>query len=391
MSDTTPVSSQSVVPYWRLSGFYLFYFASLGALVPYWSLYLKELDFSARDIGIMMGLVMATKIVSPNVWGWIADHTGRSMLIVRIGCLLATICFAGVFLDDNYWWLVLVMLAFSFFWNAALPQFEATTFNHLGQYSHRYSGIRLWGSIGFIVAVAALGPLLDAQGAAILPVVVLILFAGIWVASLLVPERAAAHKHVEHGSLLKVLLKPEVAALLLVCFLLQASHGAYYTFYSIYLEDHGYSRSVIGQLWALGVIAEVGIFLLMHRWVLRFGLRALLLVSLLLTSLRWVLIGQFVENMVIMVFAQVLHAASFGVYHASAIQLINRYFTGRHQGRGQALYSSLSFGAGGAAGSLLAGLGWDVIGPGNVYLGAAACALLASIIAWIWVRPLQNH
>lgn len=390
MSVPNPAPTGSTVPYWRLSGFYFFYFASLGALIPYWSLYLKDLDYSARDIGVMMGLVMATKIISPNVWGWIADHTGRSMLIVRIGCLLAMIAFTGVFLDDSYWWLVLVMLAFSFFWNAALPQFEATTLNHLGPHSHRYSGIRLWGSIGFIVTVAALGPLLDVQGAAILPVIVLALFACIWLSSLMVPEQATGYLHLERESLLKVLLKPQVAALLLVCFLMQASHGPYYTFYTIYMEGHGYSRSVIGQLWALGVIAEVGVFLLMHRWVLRFGLRTLLLASLVLTVLRWILIGQFVESTVVMVFAQILHAASFGVYHGSAIQLVHRYFTGRHQGRGQALYSSVSFGAGGAVGSLLSGMGWDVIGPGAVYLGAAASALLATVVAWVWIHPARE-
>jgi PPP family 3-phenylpropionic acid transporter len=378
------------VPYWRLSGFYLFYFASLGALVPYWSLYLKHLEFSARDIGTLMALVMATKIVSPNVWGWIADHTGHSMRIVRLGCLLGALSFAGVFVGHDYWWLVVVMLVFSFFWNAALPQFEATTFNHLGEHSHRYSGIRLWGSIGFIVAVAALGPVLDSQGAGILPWVLMALFVGLWLSSLSVPERAAGHLHLEHSPLRKVLLRPEVAALLLVCFLLQASHGPYYTFYTIYLEGHGYSRSVIGQLWALGVIAEVGVFLIMHRWVPRFGLRRLLIASLALTALRWVLIGQFPQLAAVLIGAQLLHAASFGIYHAVAIQLIHRYFTGRHQGRGQALYSSLSFGAGGAAGSYVSGIGWDSLGAGSVYLIAAATAALATLVAWLWIRPSQT-
>jgi PPP family 3-phenylpropionic acid transporter len=390
VSNPSSESDQSVVPYWRLSGFYLFYFASLGALIPYWSLYLKSLDFSARDIGTLMAIVMATKIISPNVWGWIADHTGKSMLIVRIGCLLAAVCFAGVFLGSDYWWLVFVMIAFSFFWNAALPQFEATTFNHLGKHSHRYSGIRLWGSVGFIVAVAALGPALDAQGAGILPVVIIVLFAGMWLSSLVVPERASGHLSLPHEPLLKVLLRPEVAALLVVCFLMQASHGPYYTFYTIYMEGHGYSRSFIGQLWALGVLAEVGVFLIMHRWVQRFGLRALLLLSLGLTVIRWVLISQFPETISIMVFAQLLHAASFGLYHACAIQLIHRNFSGRHQGRGQALYSSLSFGAGGAAGSFVSGMGWETIGPDNVYLLAAGFAFSALVIAWVWVRPARS-
>ena len=379
------------VPYWRLSGFYLFYFASLGALIPYWSLYLKSLGFEPRDIGTLMALVMATKIVSPNIWGWVADHTGRRMFIVRAGCGLAALCFIGVFLGDGYWWLALVMIAFSFFWNATLPQFEATTLNYLGDHSHRYSGIRLWGSIGFIVAASALGPLLDLQGAGILPVVLLVLLSGIWLSSLAVPEQATQYLPLDHEPLRKVLARPEVVALLVVCFLLQASHGPYYTFYTLYLEGYGYSRSFIGQLWALGVIAEVGVFLVMHRLVPRFGLRRLLLASLLLTALRWVLIGQFPEILPVVVFAQTLHAASFGIYHAVAIQLIHRYFTGRHQGKGQALYSSLSFGAGGAVGSYFSGLAWTGIGADMTYFVAAGAALLAAAVTWLWIRPAENH
>jgi PPP family 3-phenylpropionic acid transporter len=382
-----PSASQPVVPYWRLSGFYLFYFASLGVLLPYWSLYLKSLGFSPGDIGTLMALVMGTKIVSPNVWGWIADHTGQRMRIVRLGTFLAALCFLGVFLGHGYWWLVLVMLVFSFFWNASLPQLEATTLNHLGEHSHRYSSIRLWGSVGFICAAAGLGPLLDLRGAAILPLVLLALFSGIWLASLLVPERAAGHLPLDHEPLWRVLARPQVLALLLVCFLLQASHGPYYTFYTLYMVDHGYSRSLIGQLWALGVIAEVVIFLLMHRLVPRFGLHRLLLVSLGLTALRWGLIGRFPEALPVMILAQTLHAASFGIYHAVAIQYIHRYFRGRHQGKGQALYSSLSFGAGGAVGSFFGGLGWETIGAAQTYFAAAGVALLAFAVAWLWVRP----
>jgi PPP family 3-phenylpropionic acid transporter len=377
------------IPYWRLSTFYGFYFASLGALLPYWSLYLKSLGFSASDIGTLMAMVMGTKIVSPNVWGWIADHTGKRMLIVRSGCLLAVLCFAGVFVSSTYWWLALVMLTFSFFWNATLPQFEATTFNHLGADSHRYSGIRLWGSIGFIIAVAALGPLLEGKNIAYLPGILLFIYAGIWVSSLLVPEQASGHRHIEHEPLRKVLLRPEVLALLAVCFLMQASHGPYYTFYTLYMEARGYSTSLIGQLWALGVIAEVGVFIVMHRMVLWLGLRKLLLWSLVLTVLRWWLTGQFADSLVLMIFAQTLHAASFGIYHAVGIQLIHRYFTGKHQGKGQALYSSLSFGAGGAVGIFFAGLGWDVLGGETVFFAASAVALVALIIAWVWVRPEQ--
>ncbi len=375
----------TTVPYWRLSGFYWFYFASLGALVPYWSLYLKELGFAAQDIGFLMAIIMATKIVSPNIWGWIADHTGQRMNIVRLGSLLAALCFAGVYVSNTYWWLAVVMVLFSFFWNAALPQFEAITFNYLQHQTHRYSNIRLWGSIGFIVTVMLLGPVLDRWGAGVLPHVLLMLFAGIWLSSLAVPERASSVFHGSHESLTKLLKTPAVLALLSVCLLMQMSHGPYYTFYTIYMEDHGYSRSAIGQLWGLGVFAEVLVFLLLPRAVPRLGLRFLLVTSLLLAGVRWWLVGHFVDSLWIMVIAQVLHAATFGVYHASAIQLIHRYFIGRHQGRGQALYSSLSFGAGGAVGSFYSGLTWDTLGSQFTFEIAAAIAFSAVLVAWFWI------
>jgi len=379
------------MPYWRLSGFYFFYFASLGALVPYWGIYLKSLGFTANDIGIFMAIVIGTKIVSPNIWGWISDHIGKRMLIVRIGCLLAVITFAGVFISSNYWWMLFVMMCFSFFWNAALPQFEATTFNHLGDKTHHYSNIRLWGSIGFIVTVVSLGSLLEMKGASVLPFALIILFAGIWLMSIIVPEQAAQHLQLDQVSILDVLKRPDVVALLLACFLMQMSHGPYYTFYSIYLEEYQYSRSLIGQLWSLGVVAEVVIFLLMYRMVPKFGLRFLLLLSLFLASVRWLLIGYFVENLPVLFVAQTLHAASFGIYHASAIELIHRYFPGVHQGKGQALYSSLSFGAGGAVGSLYSGMLWESEGANVVYTIAAVISVLAFVISWIWIRPDAKH
>jgi PPP family 3-phenylpropionic acid transporter len=293
-----------------------------------------------------------------------------------------------VFLARGYWWMALVMSLFSFFWNAALPQFEATTLNHLGADTHRYSSIRLWGSIGFIIAVTLLGALFEQTGTSGLPVVVLGLFAGIWLWSLLVPEKASGHLPRDHAPLRQVLQQPEVISLLLVCFLIQASHGPYYTFYSIYLSDHGYSESLIGQLWALGVVAEIVVFLRMHRWLPRYGARSLMLAATLLAALRWLLLAGFVEKLWVMVLAQTLHAASFGLYHAVSIHLIHRLFRGRHQGRGQALYSSLSFGAGGAVGSFLAGYLWVGIGAEWMYVAAALTALVASGIAWRGVRDL---
>jgi MFS transporter, PPP family, 3-phenylpropionic acid transporter len=377
--------STSGVPYWRLSAFYFFYFASLGVLVPYWSLYLKSLHFDAQAIGTLIAIVPATKIFAPYLWGWIADYTRRPIQVVRIASLLAVVSFAGVFFGSGFWWLALVLFIFSVFWNSALPVFEATTLNHLGDRSHSYSSVRLWGSLGFILLVVLLGERVDASGIERVPVVMLIMLGGIFVASTLVPERLSVVQEGQ-GSIMHVIRRPVVLAFMLVCFLMLTSHGPYYTFYSIYLEEQGYSRSLIGLLWAVGVMAEIVVFLLMFRLLPAFGARRLLLLTVTLTALRWLLIGFFVDNLAVLFLTQLLHAFSFGMFHAVNISLVHRFFQGRHQGRGQALYASLSFGAGGAVGSLISGLLWDRIDHASLFSLAAIIALLAALIVWRFIH-----
>jgi PPP family 3-phenylpropionic acid transporter len=370
--------------YWRLSAFYFFYFASLGGLLPYWSLYLHTIGFDAQAIGELIAISLATKIIAPNIWGWIADHTGRHIALVRLSSFLAALSFLGVLLaGDSYLWLALITALFSFFWNAALPQFEATTFALLGTEAHRYSHIRLWGSIGFIVTVALFGWLFQYVSITLLPLLLVGLFIGIWVTTLLIPEKITVQQSIAPQSFYQVLKNPTIIALFFICFLMQASHAPYYTFYSIYLEEQGYTRNLIGQLWALGVIAEVGAFLIMHRLLTRFSLNSLLIISLGLTGIRWLLIGYYAESLAILLFAQLLHAASFGLYHGVVMQFIRQKFTDSHQGRAQALYSSLSFGVGGAVGSLISGYTWEYVEIR--YLWAAVICFIAIWISWQWL------
>lgn len=375
------------MPYWRLSGFYFFYFATLGTLVPYWGLYLQSIGFTPVAIGQLMALIALTRIVAPNIWGWVADHRERRMQVVRLASFLTVVAFAGAFLGTGFWWVALVMLAFSFFWNASLPLLEVTTMNHVGKEPGAYGRVRLWGSIGFIVAVLALGRVVDSYGPWwVLPSLVTLML-GIWAFSLSLPESRARQGLEAPGPLRKALLRPDVAAFLLACLLMAMSHGPYYTFYSIYLEGYGYSKTLIGQLWAFGVVCEILVFLVMQQVMRRIALREVLLVSFVLAALRWLLIGFYPDRLAVLVFAQVLHAATFGSFHAAAIQMVHRFFTGRHQNRGQAIYGSASFGMGGALGSFYSGYAWSALGPTATYAIAAAIAAAAFGVAYVGLRP----
>ncbi len=378
--------TKQTIPYWRLSGFYFFYFASLGALIPYISLYFKKAGFDALEIGILVGIIPATKIIAPYIIGWLADHSRCPIRIIRWANLFAAILFGFIFFGHTFWWLVWVMASFSFFWNAVLPQFEATTLNHLGPNTHQYSNVRLWGSLGFIVAVLVLGEVFTLVSVNWLVVILSVLLFGVLFASLFVPESPCKHEH-NHASILHVIRQPSVLAFLLICFLMLLSHGPYYTFYSIYLENHGYSSRIIGFMWATGVIAEIIVFILLPRFYKQTRARSLLLITFALTALRWLLIGFFPQYLTVLFFAQLLHAFSFGMFHAVSIMLVHQYFRGIYQGRGQALYASLSFGVGGAVGSLVSGLLWSTTSPQFLFTLAAMVALLAWFIVWRFMQP----
>ena len=369
------------MPYWRLAGFYFFYFSVLGALVPYWGLYLKSIGFTPVDIGTLMAVLMLRRIVAPNVWAYIADHRDDRMRVVRVASFLTVLLFAGVVAGTSFWWLALVMLVFSFCWHASLPLIEVQVMHHTRHKPGAYGRVRLWGSLGFIASVAALGPVLDAAGPWWILPALIALMAGIWFYSLTLPESEMAG-HMQHaGPFMKVVLRPGIMAFLLACLLMQVSHGPYYTFYSIYLEDHGYTKTVIGLLWAYAVVCEIGVFLIMPRLLARVSVRTVLMVSFALAAARWLMIGAFPDSLAWLILAQTLHAASFGTFHAAGMQMVYKFFVGKHQHRGQAVYSTVAFGVGGAVGSYYSGHTWATLGPGPTFAIAAASAVLAFFVA----------
>jgi PPP family 3-phenylpropionic acid transporter len=368
----------------RLGGFYFLYFAAIGILLPYWSLYLKHQGFSAEQIGILLAIGMATKLIAPTLWGWLGDRTGKRMLIVQSSCFAAAISFAVIpEIAYSFGLLAVVIFAYHFFWNAALPQFEATTLSHLGKNSRDYSRIRLWGSVGFVATAISFGALLQQLNLDYLPYILLIFFILVGINSLSIPEpQAGIPVRYRHQSLGNILSQTAVLVVLSTSVLMLASHGPYYGFFSIYLEQLDYSGGIIGGLWALGVIAEIVVFWLMPGWLERYGAGCLLSLSFAMTTLRWLSIGYASEYFAVLLFAQLLHGFSYGMHHAVSIHLIFRLFGNQHQGRGQALYSSLSFGVGGILGSLTAGYLWQYSTPAATYLWAAGLSTLGWIIIY---------
>lgn len=368
------------IPYWRLSGFYFFYFAFVGAMAPFWSLYLTDLAFSALQIGVLMSLFQVMRIFAPNVWGALADRSGKGVHIVQIAALASLLSFVGVFFGDGFWWMFVMMSLMSFFWAAPMPVVEAMTLGYFERDLTHYGKVRLWGSIGFIVAVLGVGYAIDIVTIKHLPWLVLGLMSAMVVFSLWLPKTRPSHPTGDSIALLTLLRQPGVIGLLAACFLMAAAHGPYYTFYSVYLQEHGYAKKSIGMLWAVGVVCEVAVLFWMPRLSQWFSLRGILLASFAIAVVRFILIAYGVEHLSLLLLAQALHAITFGAYHAAAAATIHALFRGRHEARGQALYGSISFGAGGTVGGLYSGFTWQQFGPNATFLIAALCAITGYVI-----------
>lgn len=370
------------LPYWRLAGVYLFYFAYLGAFAPYFSLYLSANGVVAAEIGIIMALPQLVRIIAPHLWGWLADRSSRRMHVARIGTVIGVAAYCGLFAARSFESMFAVVLVMSFFLSATLPLIEVTTLSHLGEHTVLYGRIRVWGSIGFIAAVLIVGYALDWLPIGALLWIMLAILLGLSALLALVPEATHVEHAQDHTPIAHVLMQPQVLALIFACALMAVAHGPYYTFYSIHLVGYGYTKGAVGWLWALGVICEIAIFFWMSNLFRAFALRQVLIASFALTAVRFIIIAWCADSLSWLLLAQTMHAASFGSFHAAALGYVHRFFRGRNQARGQAIYTSLTFGLGGTLGGLYAGYAWERLGAGVTFSGAALCAFAGMLILW---------
>src|SRR5690606_10465327 len=125
--------------------------------------------------------------------------------VIRGGNLAAALVFISVFFVDGFWAMLAVLAGFSFFWNAVLAQFEVVTLSLLGDRSHRYALVRLWGSVGFILAVLVLGVALDHLPVTLVPWTLLALLWTLWLCTLAIPSLPARRPPAQRTSLLSML------------------------------------------------------------------------------------------------------------------------------------------------------------------------------------------
>jgi MFS transporter, PPP family, 3-phenylpropionic acid transporter len=373
------ITGRMLVPFACMSGSY---FAHIGFFNPYLSLWLKELGHGVGVIGVLISFQAFTRLYSPYAWGWISDRTGHRVLLLRISAGVALFCSFGLGHQGGLVWLVAVLLLMFTHTSSMMPMSEAAMahlVSHGGTLdAHRYGRIRLWGSLGFLMTVLAAGWWFDHRGMQDFPIwtwgTLLLVNISVW----LMPNvREAQSEHARHPPIWSELVKPHNRWFFITMFFHVLAHVAIYSFYSLYLDSLGYSKAMIGALWALSVAVEVLGFLTQGRWLHLLSHQRWLWLCAWALLLRMSLIAVGGQLLWLLAVAQVLHTATFAIHHSVCISWLSKHFSARLRGRGQALYSIIGYGATGVLGALGGGLLSEHLGLSAVFWAAIPVSALA--------------
>jgi PPP family 3-phenylpropionic acid transporter len=368
---------------WAFGSFFFLYFAYIGLVSPFASLFFLDRGFTVIEIAILMSVLQVTRIIGPFSWGWLSDYLSNRIGIIRFCACLGALVFIAIYFLHSYISFFIWMFVLHTILSSLMPLGESATVHALfkdNSFDKRYGRLRLWGSIGFIVMVLFAGELFQRNSIELFPLVGTVVLIALAAITFLMHEpKLERHKMVK-GEFWVVLLNPDVRWFLLSGFFMQFAHAALYVFYSLYLADLGYNKFQIGLFWALGVFAEVVFFYYQSKVLSRLDPEVVLQASFGIGIIRFALMA-FLPITSVLIIAQIMHAGTFAAHHSAATKLLQRWFTGPLQARGQALMATVSYGLGGTLGGLFAGWIWASSQPRDVFvISAFACGLAGMAI-----------
>ncbi len=393
-TDAAPlVSRRQLVPFAALSASY---FAHIGFFNPYLPLWLKHLGLSLWMIGLLTSMQAVTRVFAPYLWGWLSDRSGERVPLMRWCAGMALLCSIGLLFSNAPWWLAAVLFLMFTHTSAMMPMSEAAMahlVSHQGTLDvRRYGRIRLWGSVGFLVTVFVSGHWFEVHGMADFPFWTVFTLVAINLSVWSLPNiREATHTTAGQSGFTAVLLKPPTLWFFATLFFHVLSHVAIYTFFSLYLDELGYGKDMIGVLWAVSVIVEIIGFFSQSRWLHWLSLPAWLCVCTGVMALRMGLTATYGQLLPVLLLAQCLHVFTFAIQHTVCIAWLSQHFPGRLRGRGQALYAVIGYGFTGVLGALGGAALSTHLGLQTVFMAAMPVALLALLCAAGLLRASRRH
>ncbi len=360
--------------FFQISAFFFFFFALIGVYVIFLPKILQNMGYTPTQIGVIFSIAPLMRFITPFFFLRRFALTTR-VLHLALGMMLLTVVLFYLTID-TFLLFALANVIYGISSGLVLPYIETYALELLQK--EYYGRSRLYGSLGFIFIALLLARLLDDNmiGLHFMAITIIgsVLFA--WLIS---GDRAhfeAAPAASEPFALLREL------PLWVSIFLMQVSFGAFYSFFTIYESAHGVSLTTISYLWTFGVVCEILLFYYQARF-LQHPLMKIIRFTVLMTSVRWLLVFAFPDNLTILFISQSFHALSFALYHTATLSYLSSLYTNKKLAA--QFYYGIGFGLGGFFGSLLAGYTY---GPWLFLVSALVAA--GAFVALLYVRPATS-
>jgi len=361
-----------------LRSHYFIYFGILGLYLPYFNLYCYHLGFNGSQIGMLAGLRSATLVLFPFVWGALADRFRRRKSIYLLCNALACVSWAGYLTTTDFGPMLVLAVVHGMFYAPLISFLEAYAMDLLGEDKNTYGRVRVWGSVSFILIVTVLGYVSERYGIAL--IVPLILAGALLqtMAAVVLPAAPVVRPLVTKSTPIRISW-PRTLVFLCCGFLMLVSHGTYYGFFSIHLENLGLPSTYIGIAWAMAVLAEIVVMINSRRLFSRASFESVLLASFFIAALRWLLLAAFTSPAVILG-SQILHAFSYGTFHMASILYMDRLTPGPAKTLGQAANNAITYGLGLMIGFMVNGALFDHLGARHLFVMSAGLALAGGML-----------
>ncbi len=365
---------------------YFLYFGILGIYLPYFNLYCYHLDFSGFQIGVLSAIRTLATALFPLVWGALADR----FLIRRplyIACtLVSTGIWAFYLLTTDFHTMLAITVFYGIFHAPIISFLESFSMDLLGREKDQYGRLRAWGSISFILTVIIVGRAIDAASTHIILVIILAGKVLFFLMATRLPDAAPEPGKSHFGPGARALLSKRVLIFLAAAFLMLLSHGTYYGFFSIHLENLGFQNTFIGITWAVAVIAEIIVMVNSKRIFRRFSYEHVLVISFAAAGIRWFVLF-FAASAALILFTQLLHAFSYGAFHVASILYIDKLTPPEAKTLGQAVNNAVTYGLGMMSGFFLNGYLFDIIGATPLFAISGGLAIAGGALLALNLKP----
>ena len=327
----------------KFSLVYFSIFIVIGINAPFFPLWLSSKGFTERYIAIILAASVLTKLLANPFFAGLGDKYGNRKIPMLYLSFISIIVLFSLNIFNSLYIISFIAITSWALFAPLMPLTESLTTTAIKKYNFDYGNTRLWGSVSFIIIAFFGGLIIEQHGLKYVPILMTIGALFLFLSIIIMPTIPSlpARKKFSTYALLK---NRNFFPFLLACGAIQSSHGIYYGFSTIYWKSIGLSETIIGALWAEGVVFEIILLAYFYKFKNYTSPKIFIIIAGVMAIIRWTLMA-YADTILFIALIQILHAFTFGLTHLAAINFISEVMPVRAQAKSQALYSAISMGA----------------------------------------------